>query len=110
VPRALLVAALAALPGCLTVYSKTEVVRCDEARRPVQFDGPQTADEFHCALKDRGTTVGKTHIGVPFITLYSKRQKLSEAAAWNEAVLHCDTDQNGMITRDEVAAFSKAVD
>jgi len=106
----LLIAALAVLPGCLTVYSKTEVVRCDEARRPVQFDCPETADGFHCALKDRGTTVAKTHVGVPFITLYCKRQKLSDSAAWNEAVLHCDTDQNGLITRDEVAVFTKAVD
>lgn len=109
-PRALLIAALAALPGCLTVYSKTEVVRCGEARRPVQFDCPRTADEFHCAMKDHGTVVGKTHIGVPFITLYSKRQKLSDAAAWNEAILHCDTDQNGLITHDEVAVFTKVVD
>lgn len=97
----------AALPGCLTLYSKTEYVRCDEQRRPVQFETPQAADEFAQAVKNCDGHVGGTYFGVPFITLFAKNQELSKNAIWNECVSKCDTNQDGLITCAEVTVFSK---
>lgn len=101
-------AGLVLLPGCLTLYSKTEVIRGDEARRPVRFESPQAADAFQEAVKKQNASVGGTHVGVPFITLIAKDKQLSESAVWNDAVAKCDTDQDGLITYIEAAIFSKS--
>ncbi len=100
----------AALPGCITLYSKTEAVRGGEARRPVRFECPQAAEEFYAALKKEDGRVGNTYVGVPFVTLYSKQQHLSESAAWNDAVGRCDTDQDGLITLAEASIFKKSLE
>jgi hypothetical protein len=108
-PRILLPVALGALtllPGCLTLFSKTEVVRGDEARRPVQFECQQAAETFQTALKRQNGTLGGCHVGVPFVTVYSRNQQLSESALWNDAVAKCDTDQNGIITLSEANIFA----
>ena len=98
---------LASLPGCLTLYSKTEVVRGGEARRPVKFESPEAADEFYKALKAQDKTISGTFFGVPFVTLFEKDQQLSDAAMWNDAVVKCDTDQDGLITLTEARIFAK---
>jgi predicted GTPase len=92
--------------GCLTLYSKTEVVRAGESRRPVKFENQQVAETFQTAYKNRTRTVGGSYVGVPFVTLYEKDQKLAEVAAWNDAIQTCDTDQDGLITQVEAAVFS----
>lgn len=96
------------LPGCLTLFSKVEVVRGDEQPRPIRFENPQAAEEFNTARKERSGSIGGTHLGVPFITLYSKDRRLSENAHFNDCVARCDTDQDGIITYDEAAIFAKA--
>ena len=103
------VAAFATAPGCLTLYSKTEVVRSNVSRRPISFAGPEAATEFYAALDKCEDTIGETYLGVPFVTLYAKRQQLSEAAAWNDAVGRCDTNQDGIITLDEAKIFAASV-
>ncbi|MBX9583921.1 MAG: hypothetical protein K2X87_26785 [Gemmataceae bacterium] len=97
------------LPGCLTLFSKTEVVRADETRRPVRFESPAAADTFHKALKDKdnGGSLGGTCFGVPFVTLYARHKKLAENARFNDAVGRCDTDQDGLITQHEADIFAK---
>jgi hypothetical protein len=40
------VGSLSLLSGCLTLYSKVEVIREDEPRRPITFENPQAADVF----------------------------------------------------------------
>ena len=107
---ALAVGSLAPLPGCLTLFSKTEVVRGEEARRPVRFENPQAADAFNTALKDKTANLGGTHLGIPFVTLYSKSRHLSESAHFNDCVAGCDTDQDGTITYIEAAVFGKVKD
>ena len=93
------VASLAFLPGCLTLFSKTEVVRGEEPRRPVRFENPQAAEEFNAPCGEgRSRSMGGTHVGVPFVTLYSKDRQLSESAHFNDCVARCDTDQDGTIT------------
>jgi hypothetical protein len=104
---ALAVASLALLPGCLTLFSKTEVVRGEESRKPIRFENPQAADAFNEAMKDKSAHLGGTHAGIPFITFYSKDRQLSESAHFNDCVARCDTDQDGMITATEAAIFAK---
>jgi hypothetical protein len=102
------VALLALVPGCLTLFSKTEVVRGDEQRRPIRFENPQAAEEFNRAVKWKSKSMGGAHLGVPFVTLYSKDRQLSESAHFNDCVLRCDTDQDGTITLVEAKIFEQA--
>ena len=100
------VAALAFVPGCLTLFSKTEVIRGEEPRRPIRFENQEAAETFHRAMKDKPTSLGGTHLAVPFITLYSKDRQLSDGAHFNDCVLRCDTDQDGTITLAEAKIFA----
>ncbi len=107
---ALAVASLALLPGCLTLFSKTEVIRGEEPRRPVRFENPQAAEVFNKAMKDKSANLGGTHMGIPFITLYSKDRHLSDSAHFNDCILRCDTDQDGSITLAEARMFANLKD
>jgi hypothetical protein len=107
---ALAVASLAFLPGCLTLFSKTEVVRGEEPRRPIRFENQQSAEEFNRAVKWKSKSMGGAHVGVPFITLYSRDRQLSESAHFNDCVARCDTDQDGVITLAEAKIFEKMTD
>jgi hypothetical protein len=92
--------------GCITLFSKTEVVRAGELRRPVRFENQEIAEKFQTAYKNRNRHVGGSYVGVPFVTLYNKSQELAEVAAWNDAIVTCDTDQDGVITQIEANIFS----
>lgn len=112
-PRARLVVAafalvaLALLPGCITLFSKTEVVRGDEQPRAIQFENAQAADAFNEARKERSANIGGAHLGVPFLTLYERDRRLSENAHFNDCVARCDTNQDGVITYTEATIFAK---
>jgi hypothetical protein len=100
-------ASLALLPGCITLFSKTEVVRGDEPRVPIRFDCVQAAEAFNKAVKEKSASLGATHMGVPFVTFYSKDRRLSDSAHFNDCVARCDADQDGTITLVEATIFSK---
>lgn len=104
---ALAVAAISVMPGCLTLYSKTEVVRGEEPRRPVAFESPQAAETFYKAMKDKSASLGGTEVCVPFITLYSRERQLSDSAHFNDCVDRCDTNRDGMITLVEATIFAQ---
>lgn len=104
------VAVLALVPGCLTLFSKTEVVRGEESRRPIRFENAQAAETFNTAMKERSKSMGGAHVGVPFVTLYAKNRLLSESAHFNDCVARCDTDQDGTITTSEAAIFAQVKD
>ena len=103
---------LVLLPGCLTLFSKTEVVRAEETRRPVRFECAQAAETFNKALKDKTNDgeLGGACFGVPFVTLYARHKKLADNARYNDAVGRCDTDQDGLITQHEADIFAKICD
>jgi hypothetical protein len=96
--------------GCVTFYSKTEVVGDVEPRAAVSFENGDAAQQFQTAVKRMDTHAGSTYLGVPFITVYQRDERYSEVALWNDAVRKCDTNKDGIITTDEVAAFNKALD
>lgn len=95
----------ALLPGCLRLFSKTEVVRGEEARRQIRFANSQAAETFSKAMKDHSTHLGGAHLGVLFVTLYSRQGQLSDSAHFNDCVLRCDTDQDDTITQAVVRMF-----
>jgi hypothetical protein len=107
---ALAAASLALLPGCLTLFSKTEVVRGEESRRPIRFESQQAAEQFNDAVRWKSKGLGGTHLGVPFVTLYSRDRQLSDSAHFNDCVARCDTDQDGVITLVEAKVFEKLKD
>jgi hypothetical protein len=104
------VAALWLLPGCITLFSKTEVVRGEEPRRPIRFENQQAAEEFNRAVKWKSKHLDGAHVGVPFVTLYSRDRQLSAGAHFNDCVARCDTDQDGTITLAEAKIFEKMSD
>jgi hypothetical protein len=93
--------------GCITLFSKTDVVRTDEPRRAVRFECEESAEKFHTACKGHGRDAGGSYVGVPFVTVFSRTRRLSEVAVWNDAVSKCDTDQDGTITLAEATLYSK---
>lgn len=95
------------LPGCLTLFSKTDVVRPEEARRPVKFETVEAAETFNKVVKEQKGHLGGAYFGVPFVTLYNRDRVLSESAKFNDAVARCDTDQDGTITAHEADIFAK---
>ena len=102
--------ALACAPGCVTLFSKVDVVRAEEARKPVQFENAAAGASFAATLKKCDGNVGGAYVGVPFVTLYSRQKSLSESARFNDAVARCDTDQNGTITEAEAKIFAGSAD
>jgi hypothetical protein len=103
----LAVISLSLMPGCLTLYSKTEVVRAEEPRRPITFENTQAAETFYNALREKSSSLGSTDICIPFITLYEKERQLSDSAHFNDCVIRCDTNQDGVITLVEAEIFAK---
>jgi hypothetical protein len=96
--------------GCVTFYSKTDIVGDGEPRLAVAFENGDAAQQFQAAMKRMDSHAGSTYVGVPLITVYERDERLSETALWNEAVRKCDTNKDGVITTDEVAAFNKSLD
>ena len=110
----LLAAALAAtvLPfasGCITLFSKTEVVRSEETPVRPQFE-PGAEETFRSAVRGKPRSVGGTHVGVPFVTLYQRDRQLAPTAHFNDCVVRCDTNQDGVITVAEAKGFEKMQD
>jgi hypothetical protein len=103
----LAVVSISIMPGCLTLYSKKEVVRGEEVRRPITFESAQAAEIFQKAMKDKSPSLGGTDISIPFITLYSRERELSDSAFFNDCVIRCDTNQDGIITMTEAQIFAQ---
>lgn len=92
--------------GCITLFSKTEVVRSQEDRRPVTFDTPEANQIFHEAVAERSGYVGGAYVGGPFVTLYHRAKLLSENAKFNDGVTRADTNRDGVITEFEARTFA----
>lgn len=68
------------------------------------------AERFATAVKKQNANVGGAYVGVPFVTLYSRDRVLSETARFNDAVVRCDTNQDGVITEAEAVVFAHHVE
>jgi hypothetical protein len=95
------------LTGCLTVFSKTEVIRSEEPRPAVQFESPKAASVFYEELDRRSRSVGEAFFGIPFITLYKKDTVLSDNAFFGDQVRECDSNHDGLITELEARIYAR---
>jgi hypothetical protein len=110
---AVVLALCAALPcgGCLYVHNFDEVVRDQEPKRTVAFESEAAARLF-CAAVERQRKASyddqEEFVWIPFITWISKSRRLSEAAFYNDQLVVCDTDGDGVITDAEAASYDQA--
>jgi hypothetical protein len=101
------VVGMTSLSGCLTVFSKTEVIRSEEQRPAVQFESSKAASVFYEELDRRSHTVGGSYFGIPFITLYAKETVVSDNAFFADQVRECDTNHDGLITELEARIYAR---
>lgn len=104
--RAVLVCLICALSeGCYTIPCEKKRDRTQEQRRPVTFEGPDAATTFAAARQlDHTPPDGTTN---PLFAILCDRLYVipSDAGAYNDAVQRCDTNQDGVITRDEARYY-----
>ena len=87
--------------GCFTIPSENKYDRTTEPRRPVTFENQEAATMFAAGRQLDHTPVdGTTN---PFLAILCNRLYVipSDAGFYNDAVQRCDTNQDGITTRDE---------
>lgn len=97
---------LATSSGCLVMHERKRVIREDESRNSVQFESADAAAKFHqVASNDRSRKHdgSSASLAIPFLVGISSSTVLSQNAFFNDQVVACDTDNNGLITEAEVA-------
>lgn len=101
------VAILGALSGCIT---HEETVYRDAPRAKVEFENDTAARVFYEALSrspsDHGNRESKNEVSIPIVFSYKERVVRGENAAFNDAVMRCDTNQDGRITEKEARIFA----
>lgn len=104
-----LVASLVVLQsGCLVTSSYTNVERKTESIQPIHFESDFARDVFQSHAqnsKRRESESSNFFFGVPFLLGLSYTSKPSSNAYYNDWVNRVDTDQNGLISENEVAAL-----
>jgi hypothetical protein len=98
--------AAACCGGCLTVYSRNVTVGGDEGRATVHFETPHAESTFCREMKRHAPPTEHTHVGVPFVTLYSCSKSWSKDAVFNREVRRCDANGDGVVTEVEAAAYA----
>lgn len=104
----LLALAIGPCSGCLFVRHSTRVVRKDEPVRHVEFESPQAQNLFEggvTQLKPHQDTANPQVVAVPLLFWYSRTDVLGDGAFYNDQILGCDTDGDGLITLAEAEAF-----
>jgi len=95
--------------GCLITHHSTQVVREDEAARPVQFESSLAQQAFSARAFDSEARekANKTSLfAIPFLLWRSKTKVLSDGAYYNDQVAACDADRDGTITVQEALAYN----
>lgn len=95
--------------GCLFVRHSTHIVRERETPRAAQFESEAARTQFEAGLADVKAHANSLEnpqvVAVPFLFWYSRTDKLSETAVFNDQLLACDTNGDGFITAQEAAAY-----
>ena len=108
IPRTLAIAACGlALTGCIT---HEETVYRDVDRVRIEFENDTAARVFYEALSkapaSRHREESKTQVDIPVIFEHKRRVVTGDNAAFNEAVMQCDTNRDGKITEQEARIFA----
>ena len=96
------------IAGCIT---HEETVYKDVERTRVEFENDTAGRLFYETLskgqprQQRGES--KTEVAIPFVFSDKRRVVSGQNAAFNEAVLVCDTNRDGRITEVEARIFAQ---
>jgi len=100
---------LGSCSGCLFTRHTTNVVRQNEALRPVRFESEQAQSVFEAGVaetKSRKEGSNPRLFAIPFVLWYSRVDAISDNAAHNDAAALCDANGDGLITLQEALAYS----
>jgi len=106
---AIVLAMLASSGGCLMMRMRERVVREGEQRFPVRFQSAYAKRQFQqYALDDkaRRKTSSSADLIIPFVIWDSDSSVLSQNAYYNNQIVSCDANSDGMLTDAEVAEYS----
>jgi|GEM_PF-3174829 len=106
----ILVVAMFFCPGCLVMGNKTKILRKNEVRTIINFENEEARDLFHSKAKrkiSQNKTVHDEALVIPFIVAYHTNAKLSEAARYNDEILQCDSDGDGLVTEQEAKVYKQ---
>jgi hypothetical protein len=94
--------------GCLITHSKESVIRQTETRQHVEFESPLARRAFlQRALDNEARLRNKSShsFAVPFLIGLSYTSELSENAYYNDQLMTCDANSDGLISDAEADAF-----
>ena len=95
--------------GCLISHSKHRVVRQDEIRQHVTYESQYAQQTFLQRATDDAARErnGSEHsFAVPFLIGLSYTSELSENAYYNDQLMTCDANSDGVISNAEASAFA----
>jgi hypothetical protein len=99
------VAILSLACGC-QVNNRTREIRSDEAMLEVSFESARAEELF---IKAVNTTYGDarnvTRLGLPFLSIYSRSERVAWNANCNDHIRKMDTDGDLVITEQEAASY-----
>ncbi|MCI0745983.1 MAG: hypothetical protein L0Y58_11300 [Verrucomicrobia subdivision 3 bacterium] len=99
-------ASLVIVAGCVS-YERT--VYEDVPRSRVEFENDRAARVFYETLSKappRRQSETKTEIDIPIVFEHKRRVVPGQSVAFNDAVVICDTNQDGKITELEAQIFA----
>lgn len=94
--------------GCLLVNHSTRVVRQYEKPRSAQFESAQAQNLFEAGVVDMKSHKESSNpqvVAIPFVIWLSRMDELSDTAVYNDQLLVCDSNGDGLITTEEAFAF-----
>jgi hypothetical protein len=94
--------------GCV---SHEETVYRDVERKPVEFENDAAARVFYETLMNNRSpgerTESKTEFSLPVVFDHKKKVVSGPNAAFNEAVMTCDTNKDGKVTVQEARIYAE---
>ncbi len=110
--RCLIIALTVCCSGCLLNHSQKRVIREHAERTPVQFESLNAAESFNkiANSEDLRKSLGSSaSFGVPFLIGLSRESVPSQNAFYNDQVIRCDINSDGLISDQEAYSFSEAM-
>ncbi len=105
-----LAALIPLLAGCISTH---KTVVNDESRVPVTFESDAAARVFYEALSRQPQggqkQESRTEISIPVVFDMERKVVTGPNQAFNQAVAHCDTNHDGVITEQEARIYANTV-
>lgn len=108
--RYLIIALAMCCNGCLVNHTQKRVIRENEKRISVEFESLNAAESFNkiANSEDIRQSLGSSaSFGVPFLIGLSRESVPSQNAFYNDQVIRCDINNDGLISDQEAYSFSE---